>query len=166
MGDELDGRGDPEVVRTGWHTTMIGRKLDQGILVRVVIEDTSIHAIHHLKPKKPASTSREGSQRSLKCRSPGDRQPGSRGRVADPARRGLAGELRRVHRRRQDGKAIVKERLAMIEANQAAGRGSGDAWRPPTGSLPFPSPSSCRLLCSLPHPRSGDGTQCGSCRCQ
>jgi hypothetical protein len=39
----------PEHVRTGWHTTMVGRKLDQGILVQVVFEDTVIRAVHHVK---------------------------------------------------------------------------------------------------------------------
>jgi hypothetical protein len=37
-----------ENVRVGWHTTMVGRKLDQGILVQIVVEDTQIRAIHHL----------------------------------------------------------------------------------------------------------------------
>jgi hypothetical protein len=37
-----------ENVRVGWHTTMVGRKLDQGILVQIVLEDTEIRAIHHL----------------------------------------------------------------------------------------------------------------------
>ena len=39
----------PENLRVGWHTTMVGRKLDQGILVSVVFEDTVIRAVHHVK---------------------------------------------------------------------------------------------------------------------
>jgi hypothetical protein len=38
----------PENVRVGWHTTMVGRKLDQGILVQIVLEDTEVRAVHHL----------------------------------------------------------------------------------------------------------------------
>jgi hypothetical protein len=37
-----------ENVRVGWHTTMMGRKLDQGILVQIVLEDTEIRAVHRL----------------------------------------------------------------------------------------------------------------------
>ena len=44
----------PENVRVGWHTTMIGRKLDQGILVQVVFEDTVIRAVHHATVTRPA----------------------------------------------------------------------------------------------------------------
>jgi len=39
----------PENVRVGWHTTLIGRKLDQGILVQIVFEDTAIRALHHVE---------------------------------------------------------------------------------------------------------------------
>ena len=44
----------PEHVRAGWHTTMVGRKLDQGILVQVVFEDTVIRAVHHVKLDRSA----------------------------------------------------------------------------------------------------------------
>jgi hypothetical protein len=48
-GEEPAGESAPENVRAGWHTTMVGRKLDQGILVQVVFEDTVIRAVHHVK---------------------------------------------------------------------------------------------------------------------
>jgi hypothetical protein len=48
-GDEPVGKAPPEVVRTGWHATMNGRKLDQGILARIVIEDTMVRAIHRVQ---------------------------------------------------------------------------------------------------------------------
>ena len=41
--------GMPEDVRVGWHTTLIGRKLDQGILVKMVLEDTDIRRVHQVK---------------------------------------------------------------------------------------------------------------------
>jgi hypothetical protein len=47
-GREQKPEGPPENVRVGWYTTVIGRKLDQGILVQVVFEDTIIRAIHHV----------------------------------------------------------------------------------------------------------------------
>jgi len=48
-GDEAAPKGASEAVRVGWHTTMIGRKLDQGILVKLVFEDTEIRAIHQVQ---------------------------------------------------------------------------------------------------------------------
>jgi hypothetical protein len=46
-----DRRAAPtgEKVRTGWLATMVGRRLDQGVLVQLVLEDTEISAIHNLK---------------------------------------------------------------------------------------------------------------------
>jgi hypothetical protein len=46
--DEPAPAGTLEKVRAGWHTTMVARKLDQGILVQVVFEDTVIRAVHHV----------------------------------------------------------------------------------------------------------------------
>jgi hypothetical protein len=47
--------GVTENIRVGWHTTMIGRKLDQGILVQIVFEETAIRALHHVNVSRPAS---------------------------------------------------------------------------------------------------------------
>jgi hypothetical protein len=47
-GDDHAAEAATENVRVGWHTTMVGRKLDQGILVQVVLEDTQIRAVHHV----------------------------------------------------------------------------------------------------------------------
>jgi len=47
-GDDYAPEAAAEDVRVGWHTTMVGRKLDQGILVQIVLEDTQIRAVHHL----------------------------------------------------------------------------------------------------------------------
>jgi hypothetical protein len=38
----------PENIRVGWHTTVVGRKLDQGILVQLVFEDTVVRAVHRV----------------------------------------------------------------------------------------------------------------------
>ena len=48
-GQEPTAVAAPEHVRVGWHTTIVGRKLDQGILVQVVFEDTVIRAVHHVR---------------------------------------------------------------------------------------------------------------------
>jgi len=48
-GDEIAAEGAPEKVRLGWHTTFVGRKLDQGVLIKLVFEDTHIRAVHQVK---------------------------------------------------------------------------------------------------------------------
>lgn len=48
-GRDHSGETAAENVRIGWHTTMVGRKLDQGILVQMVFEDTVVRAVHHVK---------------------------------------------------------------------------------------------------------------------
>jgi hypothetical protein len=63
-GDEFAPRSTPEAIRVGWHTTMIGRKLDQGILVKLVFEDTEIRAIHRVKLDRNAAHERTTSMKS------------------------------------------------------------------------------------------------------
>jgi hypothetical protein len=48
-GEETAPEETPESLRVGWHTTMVGRKLDQGMLVKIVFEDTEIRGIHQVK---------------------------------------------------------------------------------------------------------------------
>jgi hypothetical protein len=48
-GNDRPEGGKPESVRTGPVGTMSGRKLDQGVLVRLVLEDTEVRAVHHVK---------------------------------------------------------------------------------------------------------------------
>ncbi len=50
-------RVEPEKIRAGWMTTMVGRKLDQGILVRMVAENTAVLAVHHVALKGGAMPS-------------------------------------------------------------------------------------------------------------
>ena len=47
-GDDRPEEGKPETLRTGPVGTMTGRKMDQGILVQLVLEDTEVRAIHHM----------------------------------------------------------------------------------------------------------------------
>ena len=47
-GDGASATGTPEDLRVGWHTTLVGRKLDQGILVKMVLEDTEVRAVHEM----------------------------------------------------------------------------------------------------------------------
>lgn len=47
-GDDRPAEAKPETVRTGSAATMSGRKLDQGILVQMVLQDTQILAVHRV----------------------------------------------------------------------------------------------------------------------
>jgi hypothetical protein len=140
-GAELAGKAAPEVVRTGWHTTLIGRKLDQGILVRVVIEDTSIHAIHHLKSK---SCEHEQGVQQVSLEVPEIASQEVAGEWLIPRGDVLLVSFGAYTVADKDGKAIVKERLAMIDANQAAGAGLVTLATPdriPPGPKPFELPA-------------------------
>ncbi len=53
-GDEAPATGTPEDLRVGWHTTLVGRKLDQGILVKMVLEDTEVRAVHEMPIDAPS----------------------------------------------------------------------------------------------------------------
>ncbi len=53
-GDEASATGTPEDLRVGWHTTLVGRKLDQGILVKMVLEDTEVRAVHEMPIDTPS----------------------------------------------------------------------------------------------------------------
>jgi len=59
-----------ENVRVGWHTTMVGRKLDQGILVQIVLEDTELRAVHHLNIAGATESRRSAAQTSTDSKSP------------------------------------------------------------------------------------------------
>jgi hypothetical protein len=86
-GDEGTPEGTPEEVRIGWHTTLIGRKLDQGILVKMVFEDTEIRGVHQVtfppgadaRPSNantPTSTSSDGEVKAAGLsRSPFEQSP-------------------------------------------------------------------------------------------
>ena len=50
--DESPPASTPENIRVGWHTTMVGRKLDQGILVQLVFEDTVVRTVHHVSVRR------------------------------------------------------------------------------------------------------------------
>jgi hypothetical protein len=48
-GDDHAAEPVAEKLRTGWMATVVGRRLDQGILVQLVLEDTEISAVHSVK---------------------------------------------------------------------------------------------------------------------
>ncbi len=52
-GDDRPEPGKPETVRTGPVGTMTGRKIDQGILVQLVLQDTDVRSVHHVNISGP-----------------------------------------------------------------------------------------------------------------
>jgi hypothetical protein len=56
-GDDGSVEAKPEPVRTGSAATMAGRKLDQGILVQMVLHDTQILAVHRVAVGGPKNAS-------------------------------------------------------------------------------------------------------------
>jgi hypothetical protein len=140
-----------EDVRIGWHTTMVGRKLDQGILVKVVFEDTEIRAVHRVKLNEGDKSASSGATclgggvavlRKESCAatevccqrvesSPSDH--GVRKAVLDvpeissqevlgewliPSGEVLVVSFGAYTVADANGKAVVKERLALMEARQ------------------------------------------------
>jgi hypothetical protein len=57
-------QGSSENVRAGWRITIVGRKLDQGILVRLVFEDTQIRGVHRVRLADPGDLKRTKSWQS------------------------------------------------------------------------------------------------------
>ena len=128
--------GASEAVRSGCHATMVGRKLDQGILVKVVLEDTEVRAIHRLKLDDRC--------RELSCDGAAACGQSPQGGKATTAFRKVAIEIPEIGNQEvvgewliphgeallvsfgvhtvasTNGKAVMKERLAIIEADEVA----------------------------------------------
>jgi hypothetical protein len=74
-GEKTASAGARDGVRVGWHTTMIGRALDQGVLVQIVFEDTAVRAVHHVnvngfthfKHATTGKSARDAATRPSKC---------------------------------------------------------------------------------------------------
>jgi len=127
--------GASEAVRSGWHTTMAGRKLDQGILVKLVFEDTEIRAIHRLKLNDRCGELKCDELEACGRSDKGDQDDGVRKvaiEIPEIGSQEVAGEwliprgefllvsLGAHTVADKNGKAVVKERLAIIEADEVA----------------------------------------------
>jgi hypothetical protein len=224
-GQEAKPDGIPENVRVGWHTTMIGRKLDQGILVQVVFEDTVVRAVHHVNVARTGEQkcSAAATSEPQTCNVPGglmaiaqaalalegvapekctQQESGCQATQCDdkdsevqkvvldvpeidthevlgewliPPGEALLVSFGAFTIADKDGKAVVKERLAMIEADvvaNAAPVNSPRRWSPtleppitvPSATVPAPLPKIALPAPALPSrsfPRGvhADGTQ-------
>ena len=179
----------PEHVRAGWHTTMVGRKLDQGILVQVVFEDTVIRAVHHVKVDRSIEHTctaaaidqqqvRTNSEKATGLTAIANAILGTEARANEMCAESQAcckssesaGKVDNVQKvvldvpeidtqevlgewliphgevllvsfgahtvADEDGRAVVKERLAIVEADEAAGTGTVIG---PNGMNPVPT---------------------------
>lgn len=154
-----------EAIREGFAATIAGRKLDQGILVQVVIDDTEIRSVHDVKlsQQSPESTCPAESSLEKECAAKTDAaensccqgsEPGSTVQIPEVASQEVAGEWLipndgvlvvglGIHTASdKDGKAVVRERLMVIEAKADAEVTRTASRREPAfGSHFIPAPS-------------------------
>jgi len=132
-----------EAIREGFAATIAGRKLDQGILVQVVIDDTEIRSVHDVELSQQSSESTCPAENSCEkeCAGKTDaaesscRQgsgPGSTVQIPEVASQEVAGEWLipndgvlvvglGIHTASdKGGKAVVRERLMVFEAKTDA----------------------------------------------
>jgi hypothetical protein len=144
----------PEVdgVREGFAATIAGRKLDQGVLTRLVIEETRCPAIHKVTLSEAVKKGDKGDEVKL----------GATLQVPETARTEVAGEwlipndgvlvisLGAHTVAGAEDKAVVRERLAIVEARPLA---DGDVVRARFSGAPVPiAPASPRPADGAPVP--------------
>lgn len=167
---------DFEDLREGCQLSVSGRKLDQGVLVKLVVEETRISAVHQVKlTERIVSGTRDGDDSRGKINPQLD--------VPEVVTSALEGEWLIPHdgvlvaslgaHTLDDGqgKAVVRERLLMIEARPAPARtalelqqsmGRAFTFTLPARSaaipMPLPMPVPAMPSRSLPQGRTADGT--------
>ncbi|SIO03309.1 hypothetical protein SAMN05444166_2126 [Singulisphaera sp. GP187] len=163
---------DHEDLREGCQFTMSGRKLDQGMLVRMVVEETRIAAIHQVKltefvPKKDEQD--EPTTLSPKLDVPEVVKESLQGEWLIPNGGVLVASLGAHTIDDGHGKAVVRERLMLVEASPVATRTTVDLTRAIGRSFTFVAPARAPMIPmpgrvpdmpsrSLPMARTADGT--------
>lgn len=161
-----------EDVRDGCQFTISGRKLDQGVLAKVVVDDTRIAAIHRvtLSETVPAKDKdADPSKLTPQLEVPEVVKSTAQGEWLIPNGGALVISLGAHTVDDGQGKALVRERVMLIEAQSAirqasftSEKGAGRAFSytlPPRpaaeeGAMPVPATPSR----TLPQARTGDGT--------
>jgi len=129
-------RLESEKVRVGWMTTMVGRKLDQGILLSGVFDLTDVLAVHHVAYSAPAGNARASCQRSCQDIQQACYKPENmRLDVPEVAARQVAGEWLigpeecliisfGVHTQAdREGRAVATEKLMIVSAHELTATG-------------------------------------------
>jgi hypothetical protein len=163
-----------EDLREGCQFTMAGRKLDQGMLVKMVVEETRVAAVHQVKLTESVPNQAPESQQGRVTINP-------QLDVPEVVRATLEGEwlipndgvlVASLGAHTLDdghGKAIVRERLIVVEAGpvpprttvdltQAASRVFTFVTPAHTATLPMPARAPAMPSRSLPIARHADGT--------
>jgi hypothetical protein len=111
-----------ETAREGLTATVSGRKLDQGVLAQVVLEDTRVNSLHvvRLSEVQEPSQGRKGWETGVKIEVPELNRCEVAGEWLIPNDGALLISLGAFTAADQDGKATVRERLALIEAECVA----------------------------------------------
>jgi hypothetical protein len=169
-----------EAIREGFAATIAGRKLDQGILVQVVIDDTEIRSVHDVKLSRscPSSTCTADDAKGCPAKTgPGesacrqDSAPASTIQVPEVASQQVDGEWLipndgvlvvglGVHTvGGKDGKAVVRERLMVLEAKSDPDVARTTLRRDPTpGNHFIPAPAPATIPAPVaPAPANPDG---------
>jgi hypothetical protein len=154
-GGEAAPKGGKEAVRVGWQTTMVGRKLDQGVLVKIVLEDTAIRAIHQVNLRCDDA--------ELYCQAPDGAKHDDVRKVAievpEIDHQEVLGEWLIPHGEfllvsfgahtvaDKSGKAVVTERMAIVGADDVA---EASAIKRPVTGVAAPSPGATAAPLPLP----------------
>jgi hypothetical protein len=157
-----------ESIREGFATTIAGRKLDQGVLVQVVIDDTDIRSIHEVKldSRTEFATPDAKNSKTFVAR------PKPVIQVPEVVSQEFAGEWLipnqstlilglGIHTAEgKDGKAVVRERLVLIDAVDAEVMRTAARIdeTPRTSPLPAPAPSPSPSAEQAPPPPPAQAT--------
>ena len=162
-----------EDLREGFHATVTGRKLDQGVLARVVLDDSRVVAVHQVtltEAIEAKGPSVEASKAAPRIEVPEVVRGSVEGEWLIPNDEVLVLSLGTFTTADASGKAVVRERLAILEANPASGTDTNGLVRtsatmamertarpgPPSPPLPMPTPLAPSR--SLPQGTDADGT--------
>jgi hypothetical protein len=165
-----------EDVREGCQFTLSGRKLDQGILTKVIVEETRVSAVHQVKlsevvvPKDNKLANKATITPQLDV--PEIVKATVEGEWLIPNDGMLVASLGANTMDDGHGKAVVRERLLLIEAAPAPNRGGlgvetavsrAFTFKLParaatTAAVPMPMPVPSMPSRSLPQGRTSDGT--------
>ena len=162
-----------EDLREGFNATVTGRKLDQGVLARVVLDDSRVVAVHQvtlteaIEAKDPSV---EASKAAPRIEVPEVVRGSVEGEWLIPNDEVLVLSLGTFTTADASGKAVVRERLAILEANSPSGTDTNGpirtsatmartAPRPtPSFAPPLPMPTPLAPSRSLPQGTDADGT--------
>src|SRR5262245_28442247 len=133
---------DVEELREGCQFTVSGRQLDQGMLVKLLVEESRVAAVHQVKLTEFVSSKdkKGGETLSPQLEVPEVVRATLAGEWLIPNDTLLLASLGAHTLNNGDGKAVVRERLLLVEASQPAARNAVDLDRSVTRVFTFTAP--------------------------